>query len=428
MTHLAVDSALAGVPERWRRSRLKAETKRLENRRGTRDLDLLSLASAGYLSPRDQGQNRQRPAEESIPRYLAVEAGDLVVNPMWLTGGSVAVSSLSGAVSPDYRVFRPGAAVVPRFLHHVLRSQPYMDQYRLYTRADTTFDRRVQQSDLDNLPLALPNVDEQRRIADFLDDQVSRIDQAVSRRRWQVSLLALRDESAVVSALRGESDAESPKDSGLDWLGATCRSWPVLSVTSQFAVVLGKMLNEERTVGGRLRTYLRNTNVQWDRIETHDLKQMDFPLSERRRYEVLNGDLLICEGGQPGRAAIWSGDSEIYYQKALHRARSRGRSLPRWLFYCLRAAVARDAFGAAEQTTIAHLTSEQLRATKFPFPEPSIQERLVRLLDENLDASRNLAEALDRSVRLLSERKRALITAAVTGEFDVTTASGRGVA
>ncbi len=87
-----------------------------------------------------------------------------------------------------------------------------------------------------------------------------------------------------------------------------------------------------------------------------------------------------------------------------------------------------NVFGAqGQQATIAHLTGEQLRAQRFPFPSAADQARLVERLDECLQAVQEVQAEMRAQVVLMRERKRALITAAVTGEFDVTTAGGRGV-
>lgn len=235
-----------------------------------------------------------------------------------------------------------------------------------------------------------------------------------------------REISRVFAAVGGVDEPGTRKRSGLRWLGDVPEDWPVLSVSSQFEVLLGKMLNQERVRGEHLRPYLRNTNVQWDRIDTDDLLVMDFPPHERTRYEIRTGDLLICEGGQPGRSAIWDGRvEEIYYQKALHRARSRGRSSVRWLFYCLRAATALDVFAVeGNTTTIGHLTGEQLRAHRFPFPDRHVQDRLVVELDAAAVAARRAQSTIRKQVELLTERRQALITAVVTGQIDVATARG----
>lgn len=84
---------------------------------------------------------------------------------------------------------------------------------------------------------------------------------------------------------------------------------------------LGKMLDNAKNIGNEL-PYLRNTNVQWDLIELDDIKQMKIDDNEKDELALRYGDLLICEGGEPGRCAIWKHhNKEMYFQKALHRAR-----------------------------------------------------------------------------------------------------------
>jgi len=279
------------------------------------------------------------------------------------------------------------------------------------------------------LRIDIPSLDEQRRIADFLDAETARIASLISGIERQRRLLDERLISAAFEAISGIGRSVARRESGVRWLGSIPNEWPVLPVSHQFEVALGKMLNQGRVSGNYLRPYLRNTNVQWDRIDTTDLLFMDFPPGEQSRYRVLPGDLLICEGGEPGRSAIWDGSiSEIYYQKALHRVRPRGYSSSRWLFYCMRVATAQNVFAVeGNSTTIAHLTGEQLKAHRFPFPPRDEQDAIVAELDAVSLGIRTLHQLLTRQVDLLNERRQALITAAVTGQIDVSTASGRGV-
>ncbi len=151
MNNLAVDAAFRGSRP-LRGHRFKRVLRRVEFRVGDdRGAQRLSLSSAGHLYKRGGASDRQQASEATEERSLRVAADQLVVNPMWLTGGSIAVSDVEGALSPDYRVFEPERREVdPRYLHHLLRSQPYRDQYNLFVRANTTFDRRIQQEDLDH--------------------------------------------------------------------------------------------------------------------------------------------------------------------------------------------------------------------------------------------------------------------------------------
>ena len=199
--HAAVTPVLADLPDAWETRRFKAVLDRLNERNEDLTYEMLSLRSTGAVVPRSLDP-RQEPDTANLPRYLIAHVGDLVVNPMWLIGGGVGVSTLAGAVSPDYRVFRPRSSVEPRFLHYLLRSQPYLDQYLLYTRAQTTFDRRVQQGDLDNLPLPIPPINEQRTIADYLDRETARIDTLIEEQQGLIELLRERRGAVVDAALQ----------------------------------------------------------------------------------------------------------------------------------------------------------------------------------------------------------------------------------
>jgi type I restriction enzyme S subunit len=168
---------------------------------------------------------------------------------------------------------------------------------------------------------------------------------------------------------------------------------------------LGKMLDAQKN-SGELKPYLRNTNVQWMRFELDNVKQMRVEEREEGELRLKNGDLLICEGGEPGRCAIWHGEvAEMYFQKALHRVRPCNAILSEFLALtlqidCLNEFLANYFTGA----TIKHLTGRSL--SEYPVPIPPIAEQrrivakveeLLALVDEletQLVASRTVAQNL----------------------------------
>ena len=87
--------------------------------------------------------------------------------------------------------------------------------------------------------------------------------------------------------------------------------WMAPPVYARFSVQLGKMLDEKRIVGTHLAPYLRNVDVQWEGINIADLPEMDFSEEDRERYTLRKGDLLVCEGGEVGRTAIWNGELAV---------------------------------------------------------------------------------------------------------------------
>jgi type I restriction enzyme S subunit len=248
-----------------------------------------------------------------------------------------------------------------------------------------------------------PDRHRQSAIADFLDRECERIAVLDSR------LLGLIG-AGTATALAHFAEAVA--------------SFELARIGYYFEVQLGKMLDEKRIDIGNQRPYLRNTNVQWDRIDTDDLKSMTFLPGEEARYGVRRGDLLVCEGGDPGRCAVWSGPDGMFIQKALLRVRPYRRASVRYLLWVLRLFHSRGDFRAdATGATILHLPAERLRATRIPVPPESVQHEIARRTDEVASRSRRLDAVAPLMRQRLAEYRTALVTEAVTGQLDVTAVS-----
>ena len=180
------------------------------------------------------------------------------------------------------------------------------------------------------------------------------------------------------------------------------------------------MLDEKRIAGTHLAPYLRNVDVQWESVNTDDLPRMDFNEQDRKRYSLREGDLLVCEGGEVGRTAIWRGDlDECYYQKAIHRLRpTSDRDDPRFFRYFMKMAVDRGGFTISTASTIQHLTAEKLRAVRYPAPPAQVQWAIADHLDRETAQMNVLRAAKERVLELLIEKRQALIATAVTRGVD----------
>ncbi|WP_235434170.1 restriction endonuclease subunit S [Nostocoides jenkinsii] len=132
--------------------------------------------------------------------------------------------------------------------------------------------------------------------------------------------------------------------------------------------------------------YLRNVNVQWGRVDTSSVWTMELGEHEHERFGLRAGDLLICEGGEPGRCAVWQGSSEFTaFQKALHRARPGPNLTTGFLRYYLEHLVSSGAIAKfCTGSTIAHLPQQQLRRVPVPLPPVAEQRRIVEILEEHL--------------------------------------------
>jgi type I restriction enzyme, S subunit len=158
--------------------------------------------------------------------------------------------------------------------------------------------------------------------------------------------------------------------------------WQVRLVSELADHTLGKMLDKAKN-RGELKPYLRNLNVRWFDFDLSDLLDMRFLPTEEERYTLRKGDLVICEGGYPGRGAIWNSEEPIHIQKALHRVRFHEPAHAKWCLYYL---LAEDLAGRLRRnfsgTGIQHFTGEAL--AKFPLPVAPVGEvrRIVAILDE----------------------------------------------
>jgi type I restriction enzyme S subunit len=213
------------------------------------------------------------------------------------------------------------------------------------------------------------------------------------------------------------------KDSGVESLGKIPEHWTIAPLYGRYDIALGKMLDASRISGEHLRPYLRNVDVQWDRINLRDLPEMDFDTADRIRYSLRSGDLLVCEGGEVGRTAVWTGElQECYYQKALHRLRPyAGSDTPRFFYYVMQASSKAGRFTAGTNpNTIDHLTAVQLSRYRFAFPSTDEQRAIVDFLDQETAKIDALVAKKERLIELLQEKRTALITQAVAKGLDPT--------
>ena len=168
---------------------------------------------------------------------------------------------------------------------------------------------------------------------------------------------------------------------------------------------LGKMLDQNKNKGD-YQPYLANVNVRWGEFDLEDLPLMKFEESEQERYELKYGDLVICEGGEPGRCAIWKEQiPNMKIQKALHRVRVHDCLDYRYLFYWFLLA---GKTGELEQyftgATIKHMPGQKLKEVVIDKPPLEIQHRIADILS----AYDDLIENNQKQIKLLEEAAQRL--------------------
>jgi len=182
-------------------------------------------------------------------------------------------------------------------------------------------------------------------------------------------------------------------------------SWPQRPLAEVADFCLGKMLDQKKN-RGELMPYLANVNVRWGQFDLENLREMRFEPGELERYGLKPGDIVMCEGGEPGRCAIWKDQVPgMMLQKALHRIRPHDCLDSRFLYYSfLKKGKNNELAGFFTGSTIKHLPRQKLALVKVEVPPLAVQ----RSIADTLSAYDDLIENNRRRIALLEEAARLL--------------------
>ena len=195
--------------------------------------------------------------------------------------------------------------------------------------------------------------------------------------------------------------------------------WTRLSL-DELAVeaVLGKMLDKEKNTGTP-RYYLGNINLRWGKFDLENLKTMKVEESEIERYRLAKGDLVICEGGEPGRCAVWDGqESTMLIQKALHRVRFTESYSPYFAYYFMTYAASSGLLSPNfTGSTIKHLTGKGLGNVLFPLCTLTEQNQIVHCLDRAFHICDELDRQIGREIRRSNSLRQSVLSKAFSGQL-----------
>lgn len=203
-----------------------------------------------------------------------------------------------------------------------------------------------------------------------------------------------------------------------DCLTKGSEKWKIVKLGEVAEMCLGKMLDKNKNKGN-YQPYLRNVNVRWGSFDLSDLLEMRFEDSEQERYGLQNGDLIMCEGGEPGRCAIWNGEAHnMKIQKALHRIRLKPSVLNKYVYY-LFYHYAQN--GLLEKyftgTTIKHLTGQSLKSIEIPLPSLPEQQRIVQEIETRLSACDVMEKSINESLQQAEALRQSILKKAFSGEL-----------
>ncbi|MGL6159968.1 restriction endonuclease subunit S [Microbulbifer sp.] len=195
-------------------------------------------------------------------------------------------------------------------------------------------------------------------------------------------------------------------------------NWAVIELGSLAQEsVLGKMLDKQKNTGIE-RPYLGNINVRWGEFDLFDLKSMRVEESEVSRYSLVEGDLVICEGGEPGRCAIWKGNETVFIQKALHRVRfTESYDFKFAFYYMVYATPLERVVKNFTGTTIKHLTGAGLNKIQFPLCSLNEQKEVIKSLEASLSGTEAMEKEIDAQIKKSEALRQSILKKAFSGQL-----------
>ena len=378
-------------------------------RDGQPSLDPLSVFLEIGVVPRSDRNDNHNQLGADLGKYLVVQPGDLVFNKLRTWQGGFGASKHTGIVSPAYYVLRPSSLVDSRFIDYLLHSSVYLAELTRLSKWMPPSQFDMPWEDLKALPVPLPPLDVQRRIADFLDDQVAWIGRAVAARQRQTAAL----DEALMSV--GDKALE-----GLDHAG------PPLSAVA--TIVDTEHKTAPSVPGGGC--WIAGTSAIRDGVLVHgNLRETD----ERgyrewtRRATPQQGDVLLTREAPVGEVALLlPSDPQVAIGQRVVLLRPRQGTSGGFLRAVLMSFVLRRVIQNTTQGSLhPQLNMSDIARLRVPDCGRETQERVASEHAVLLQQVKALRTYLQQSMQLLEERKRSLITAAVSGEFDVSSASSR---
>lgn len=331
-------------------------------------------------------------ASQDKSTYKVVHRNQLVIG-FPIDEGVLATQRIidAGIVSPAYGIWDVDQTkIIPEFLEYALRCNRAIDYYKAKLRGSTARRRSLPTPTLLELDVPLPDIEQQKLALTTIHHAKNALDS----RQAQLTKL---DE--LVKARFVEMFGDVISNSNL---------WPICKFSEITSSRLGKMLDAKQQTGVHRYPYLANFNVQWFRFELKTLNSMDFNESDRIEFELHDGDLLVCEGGEIGRCAVWHNNVQpCYFQKALHRVRcNKDFILPDFLAWWFKYNCDHGGFSAIEgaKATIAHLPGAKLKNLDVCVPPLPLQNQFATFVEE-VDKSKLFAELFAQSTCILAENR-----------------------
>lgn len=334
------------------------------------------------------------------------QSGDVLLTIVGTIGRTTVVrkQSLPFVLQRSVALLRPTRDLLPEYLSYWLESPDI--QHFLLSNARGTAQKGVYLKTLRSVPISYPSLDAQKEICAKLDLQLSRHASCV----WQLKQIKAKLKQARASILKAAVEGRLGK--------STIKGeFEHRKVGNLFDHRLGKMLDKAKNTG-RLTPYLRNANVRWQSFDFADIKTIQIDIDEISDVSTEQGDIIVCEGGEPGRCAVWNRVESMVIQKALHRLRPKEPLNSAFFSYQIESSIKS---GRMEDlmtgSTIKHLTGKMLRQAVLAVPALEVQNQIVSEIHRRFSVLDQVEATVTASLARCGKLRQAILKQAFEGRL-----------
>lgn len=411
---------LGSVPAHWSLRRLGYFFQERREKVSDKDFPALSVTKNGIVpqletaAKTDDGDNRK-----------GVMAGDFVINSRSDRKGSSGIAERNGSVSLINIVLTPLAEIQPRYVHHLLRSAAFQEEFYRFGKGIVADLWSTNYSDMKAITLAVPPLPEQAAIAAFLDRETAKIDALVAEQKRLIELLKEKRQAVISHAVTKGLNPNVPmKDMGIEWLGQVPEHWEFIPIKRLSSLITSGPRGWSEQAGDHGSIFFQSQNIG-RLMETSfaECTRVTVDMTaDAERAQLMADDVVVCITGARTSAVAHVTDLHETAFVNQHVCLVRPMHIQgRFLAYAIFSVSGQVQLHLAMYGLKQGLSLQDVRDVIVPVPPPAEATGIARQLDQftiRIDLAMREAE---QSITLLRERRAALISAAVTGKIDVST-------
>ena len=416
---------LGELPSHWTIARVRhlfCIKKRIAGELGH---DILSITQSGIRIKDTESNDGQLSMDYS--KYQLVYPGDYAMNHMDLLTGWIDIANAPGVTSPDYRVFakRYNNNINSQYFLYIFQMGYEQKLFYPLGQGSSQLGRwRLPSDAFNEFTLPAPPLDEQTAIAAFLDRETAKIDALVKEQRRLIALLKEKRQAVISHAVTKGLNPNAPmKDSGVEWLGDVPAHWSSSKIKYETSHVVDCLHTTPTYEGDILFPAIRTADIEPGRLllDQARLVSQDVFDDRTQRLEPVAGDILYSrEGERFGMAALVPENVKLCLGQRMMMFRAHPHFCPKYMMWTLNSdAILRQVDLVTGGSTSPHINISDIINFDMAIPPLREQLEISSYIERRVDRLDGAIATAGSAVALLSERRAALISAAVTGKIDV---------